>query len=254
MSEKYKAPIVGKAFQILRLVARNPRGIRLSQLARELGFGKSTVYGIASALEEVGAVFRDPRTKKYTLGVTLFELGRSAVTRIDLKDVARPFLEGLMADTRESVVLGVRNVDRVTVLDMVESNQDLKITSPVGSTIPILAGATGKVFLASMTTEQAARIVDAKGLPRFTERSIVDPEHFFKELQEVRRKGYAMDDEEYISGVRAVAAPIKAAEHPLSAIWIVGFKPSMSDDKMVLLVEKTKSAAEAISRRIGKRF
>ena len=251
MTEKYKAPIVGKAFQVLRLISRNPQGLKLSHLARELGYGKSTVFGIASALEEAGAVIRDPRTKNYTLGLTLFELGRSAYARIDLKDVARPYLEDLMAKTRESVFLGVKNVDHVTILDIVESNQDLKITSPVGTTIPILAGATGKLFLAAMTEEQAAHIVHDKGLPRFTERSIVDPGRYFKELRKVQKKGFAADDEEYISGVRAVAAPIKAADQPPSAIWIVGFKPSMSDDKMKQLVDQTKSAAEAISRRIG---
>jgi len=251
MSDTYKAPIVGKAFQVLHLISRNPQGVKLSHLARDLGFGKSTVFGIASALEDVGAVIRDPRTKKYSLGVTLFELGRSAYTRIDIKDVARPHMEDLMAETQESVFLGIKNIDHVTILDIVESNQDLKITSPVGTTIPILAGATGKVFLADMGHEQAARIVHDKGLPRFTEQSIVDPERYLSELHQVQKKGFATDDEEYISGVRAVAAPIKAADQPVSAIWIVGFKPSMSDDKMTQLVCQTKSAADAISRRIG---
>ena len=251
MADSYKAPIVGKAFQVLRLISKNPEGVKLSHLARDLGFGKSTVFGITSALEETGAVMRDPRSKKYTLGMTLFELGRSAYERIDLKDVARPHMEDLMAETRESVFLGVKNVDHVTILDIVESNQDLKITSPVGTTIPILAGATGKIFLADMNREKAARIVHENGLPRFTEQSIIDPEHYFRELHQVRKKGFATDDEEYISGVRAVAAPIKATDQPMSAIWIVGFKPSMSDEKMTELVDQTISAAQAISRRIG---
>lgn len=252
MANSYKAPMVGKAFQVLHLISRNPQGVKLSHLARDLAFGKSTVFGIASALEDAGAVIRDPRTKKYTLGVTLFELGRSAYARIDLKDVARPHMEDLMVETRESVFLGVKNIDHVTILDIVESNQDLKITSPVGTTIPILAGATGKVFLADMDHEQAARMVHEKGLPRFTKQSIIDPDCYLRELHQVQKNGFATDDEEYISGVRAVAAPIKAVDQTMSAIWIVGFKPSMSDDKMTQLVDRTKSAADAISRRIGR--
>jgi DNA-binding IclR family transcriptional regulator len=250
MADTYKAPIVGKAFQVLRLISKNPEGVKLSHLARDLGFGKSTVFGITSALEANGAIMRDPRSKKYTLGMTLFELGRSAYERIDLKDAARPHMEDLMAETRESVFLGVKNIDHVTILDIVESNQDLKITSPVGTTIPILAGATGKIFLADMNREKAARIVHEEGLPRFTDQSIIDPELYFQELQRVRKKGFATDDEEYISGVRAVAAPIKTADQPMSAIWVVGFKPSMSDKKMTQLVEQTISAANAISRHI----
>ena len=117
-----------------------------------------------------------------------------------MKDAARPYLEDLMNQTRESVFLGVQNIDRVTILDIVESNQDLKITSPVGTTIPILAGATGKVFMAAMTEEKVFRIVREKGLPRFTERSIVEPARFLQELRRVRENGFATDDEEYISG------------------------------------------------------
>ena len=142
MVDNYKAPIVGKAFQVLRLIARKPDGLTLSDVARESGIGKSTVHGIVSALEEEGALMRDPRTKKFTLGVTVFELGRSAHARIDVKDAARPFMEELMAQIQESVFLGVRNLDHVTILDIVESSQNLKITSPVGTIIPLLAGAT----------------------------------------------------------------------------------------------------------------
>ncbi|MGD9071450.1 MAG: helix-turn-helix domain-containing protein, partial [Desulfobacterales bacterium] len=133
MAENYKAPIVKKTFKVLRLIARTPNGLTLSDLARELGIGKSTVHGIISALEEEGAIIRDPRTKKFALGVTLFELGRSAHARIDLKDAARPFMEELMAHIRESVFLGVRNLDHVTIIDIVESTHNLKITSPVGT-------------------------------------------------------------------------------------------------------------------------
>ncbi|MGD8955179.1 MAG: helix-turn-helix domain-containing protein, partial [Desulfobacterales bacterium] len=69
MAENYKAPIVKKTFKVLRRIARTPNGLTLSDLARELGIGKSTVHGIISALEEEGAIIRDPRTKKFALGV-----------------------------------------------------------------------------------------------------------------------------------------------------------------------------------------
>jgi DNA-binding IclR family transcriptional regulator len=250
MPYNYKAPIVGKAFQVLRLIARNPDGLTLSEVARELGIGKSTVHGIVSALEEEGALMRDLRTKKFTLGVTLVELGRSAHARIDLKDAARPFMEELMAQSHESVFLGVKNVDHITILDIVESTQNLKITSPVGTTIPLLAGATGKLFLASMPEGQVRELLRVKGLPRFTEHSITDQRRYLQEIRKVRREGVAFDDEEYISGVRAAAAPINISGQPVSAIWVVGFKPSMSDEKMQRLVVHMKSAVEGISRRI----
>ena len=206
--KKYGAPSVKKAFAILSAISSSKDGLGVSELAKKLKMAKSTVHGMTSALEELGAVMRDPLTKKYKLGFTLLEIGRSAYSQIDLKTSARPVTEDLMEKTRTSVFLGILNWDHVTILDIVEARQDLNITAPVGSTIPLFAGAVGKVFLASMAEEQAAKIIKSKSLPRFTENSIVDTALYFQELRQVREKGYAVDDEEYILGVRAVASPL----------------------------------------------
>ena len=211
---------------------------------------KSTVHGMTSTLEELGALMRDPHTKRYRLGLTLFELGRLAYSQIDLKTLARPIMEELMEKTQTSVFLGILNWDHVTVLDIVESRQDLKITAPIGTTIPLFAGAVGKVFLASMEEKQTKKIIRSKGLTRFTKNTIVDPELYYQELRSVRKKGYAVDDEEYIPGVRAVASPIVGLGQLMSAIWVVGFKASLDEKKMKALINETKKAAEAIRRRI----
>jgi DNA-binding IclR family transcriptional regulator len=248
--KRYGAPSVKKAFAILSAISSSKEGLGVSELARGLNMAKSTVHGMTAALEEVGAVMRDPRTKRYKLGFTLLEIGRSAYSQIDLETSARPIMEDLMEKTQTSVFLGILNWDHVTVLDIVESRQDLKITAPVGTTMPLFAGAVGKVFLASMDEEQAAKIVKSKGLPQFTENSIVDSELYYQELKRVRQKGYAVDDEEYILGVRAVASPIKGLGQLKSAIWVVGFKASLDEKRMQTLIKETQKAAEAISRRI----
>jgi DNA-binding IclR family transcriptional regulator len=159
-------------------------------------------------------------------------------------------MEDLMEKTQTSVFLGILNWDHVTVLDIVESRQDLKITAPIGTTMPLFAGAVGKVFLAFMDAEQAAKIIRSKGLPQFTENSISDSESYYQELKRVRQNGYAVDDEEYILGVRAVASPIKGLGQLKSAIWVVGFKASLDEKKMQILIKETQKAAETISRRI----
>ena len=248
--KRYGAPSVKKAFAILSAISSSKEGLGVSELARGLNMAKSTVHGMTAALEEVGAVMRDPRTKRYKLGFTLLEIGRSAYSQIDLETSARPIMEDLMEKTQTSVFLGILNWDHVTVLDIVESRQDLKITAPVGTTMPLFAGAVGKVFLASMDEEQAAKIVNSKGLPQFTENSIVDSELYYQELKRVRQKGYAVDDEEYILGVRAVASPIKGLGQLKSAIWAVGFKASLDKKKMQSLTKETQKAAGAISKRI----
>lgn len=248
--KKYGAPSVKKAFAILSAISSSKDGMGVSDLAKKLKMAKSTVHGMTSALEELGAVMRDPLTKKYKLGFTLLEIGRSAYSQVDLKASARPVMEALMEKTQTSVFLGILNWDHVTVLDIVESRQDLKITAPVGTTIPMLAGAVGKVFLASMDDEHALKIIKSKGLPRFTDNSIVDTALYFGELKQVREKGFAVDDEEYILGVRAVASPLMGLGQLKSAIWIVGFKASLDEKKMKTLAGETRNAAKAISQRI----
>jgi IclR family KDG regulon transcriptional repressor len=254
MPLKYQAPIVKKAFQILKLLSDNERGLGISELSRTLEIGKSTVHGITSALEEVGAVMRTPLTKKYTLGFTFFELGRLAYTQTALIDLAKPIMEELMERTHESVFLGVLNRERVTILNIVESRNDLKITSPIGTTIPLLAAATAKVFLASMEEEQAIEIISRKGLIKYTENSITDLDRYLQEIRRVREEGHSVDYEEYIPGVRAVASLIRGEKRLVSAIWVVGFKSSLDENKMKLVIRETKDAAEAISRKVQKQL
>jgi len=248
MAKKYQAPSVKKAFQILQLISQSTHGLRITELASHLCMSKGTVHGVVSALEELGATVRNPATKKYQLGITLLELGRLSYSQADIKDVARPIMEEVMEKTGATVYVGVLNKDHITILDIVESREDLKITSPKGSTIPLFAGATGKVMLAFMSDEQCEQIIREKGLPQFTGRSITDPERFMDEIRLVRERGYATDYEEYLAGVWAAAAPIQGWKQIPSAIWAVGFRTSLNQRGMENLIENTTHAARQITR------
>jgi len=247
----YQAPTVKKAFQILELIAGKNKRMTISDLSRALGISKSTVHGITLALEEAGALIRDKKSKRYTLGTALFELARAGYARIDLKDTARPIMENLMRSTRQSVFLGIRSGNHVSIIDIVESIQDLKITSPIGTRVPLLAGAIGKAFLASMDKNRAASLIKTIGLRRFTANSITDSKRYMEKIDEARESGYGRDDEEYIQGVRAVAAVIHQPGQPTSAVWVVGFTPSMESEKLLSIAMKTKHAAEEISEKIA---
>jgi len=250
MVAKYQAPAVKKAFQIIKLIADTTQGLGISELAKALGISKGTVHGVTSILEELGMITRDPATKKYELGLTLFELGRRAYSQLDLREIARPFIEALMERIQETVFLGVLNGDHVTILDNVECRHDFKITSPIGATIPLFAGATGKALLAVMEEDAAKEIIRTRGLPRHTDKSITDPEQFLEEIRMARQRGYATDYEEYIIGVRAVAAPIDGNKNRLAAIWVVGFKASLDDNKMKALEKEIRKTTEGINRRL----
>ncbi len=253
MSVKYKAPAVKKAFQILKLVSNSERGLSISDLAKSLGISKGTVHGIAAILDELGVIARDPLTKRYELGLTLFELGRRAYSHIDLRETARPAMEDLMEKVQETVFLGTLNREHVTILDVVEPGQDFKITAPVGTTIAFFTPATGKAFLSAMEEREALEKIGSKGLPKYTDQSITDPEKYMHEVREARKNGYALDDEEYISGVRAVAALINGEKDRKAAIWVVGFKASLNKNKMEVLKREIGEAISDINRKIGEK-
>lgn len=253
MTKKYQAPIVKKAFTILEAISKSSQGLKISEISSCLDISKSTVHGIAAALEDQGAVLRDPVTKRYTVGITLLELGKAAYERLDFKKIARPIMEELMEKCQESVFLGIRNANKVTVIDIVESRKDFKITSPIGTTIPLLAGGIGKLFLSRMEPKALQKYLASNSLVPFTANTIIDPEIYARELETVRKNGFALDDEEYISGVRAVVVPIKAYGPHIPVIWVVGFKASMSRNKMPAIIEQTLSAASKISKNLGGR-
>jgi DNA-binding IclR family transcriptional regulator len=244
---RYSAPSVKKAFQILQTIADSPAELGVSELSKRLKIGKSTVHGITSALEELGVLVRDPIHKKYNIGYTLLELGRKAYGRMELRDIARTPMERLMERVGETVFVGVMNGDHVTILDVVESHNEMKITSPPGTRLPILAGAIGKIFLSQLEERKTREIVEKMGLKRYTVKSVVDPKKLLKEVEEVKRRGYAIDDEEYIPGVRAIAAPIQTASLPPAAIWVVGFTSGLNDQKMEKVILEIQKTAQEIN-------
>ena len=248
MTIKYSAPSVKKAFQILKLISDSDQGLGISELARSIGISKGTVHGITAALEDAGAIIRNPRTKKYSIGYTIVELGNKGISKIPLGEIAKGHMKELVKLTDETVFLGILENDHILILSVAESNKELKITSPSGTRIPLTAGAPGKLFLAYMEEKRALRYIDSRGLVRYTENTITDRERYIREIRDVRNKGYALDHEEYLQGINAVAVLINANIPVMAAIWVVGFSSSLREDKIQYVVEKSLDAADAISQ------
>jgi IclR family KDG regulon transcriptional repressor len=242
----YSAPSVKKAFKILYAISDSSNGLGISDLSKKLKIGKSTVHGITTALEELGVLVRDPLYKRYTLGYSLLEVCRPAFAKIDLKDLARKPMEKLMGKVGETVFLGVLNGDHVTIVEMVESRNDMKITSPPGTRLPLLAGATGRVLLSQIEKEKSKELIQKKGLARYTSKTVIDQRQFLREIEKVKGQGYAVDDEEYIPGVRAVAAPLVFPSSPPAALWVVGFTSTLDDQKVKTVIREIQEAVREI--------
>jgi len=247
----YNPPIIRKAIAIIKLIVEEDRPLGVTEIARTLSINKSTAFGILKALQEEELIVRDSSTKQYAMGPGLFQLSKMIFKRTDLTSVARPFLEDLMQLVDETVFLGVRQDDTVKILDVIEAKKDFKISSPVGTKLPITAGAVGKVFLSLMSNEDLICLLENKGLPRYTEGSVTDLDLFLEEIEKTRSLGYGIDLEEYIRGIRAVAALIRSGAHPVAAIWVVGFTSSMTDEKLRHVIRHLTRTAELMSTRIA---
>ncbi len=244
----YQAPAVLKAFQLLNQVAATGKELGTSELAKALGFSKSSTHGLIRALVAAGALEENPDRKTYHLGPTIMELAFRSWNYLRVSRRAQPVLEELRNRIGETVFLGVLSRSRGIIVASAEASRPLNISSPPGTTIPLIAGAVGKAYLSRFKPEQALKLIEEHGLPRFTERSIRSHSKYMAELSRVRRQGYALDDEEYLPGVKAVAVALGNISGLPLAVWVVGFSGTMSDDRLPGIVEETLAASERLKR------
>lgn len=200
-------PAVARAAGILRILAGR-REASLTDLAREVGIYKSTAHGILGTLRVFGLVDRDPATRRYRLGAALVTLGRAARDAGDLGALAGTHLVQLARFCGETAALHVPDGDGSVIVASEESSQPLKVSAPVGFRMPPHAGAVAKVLEAWDATPRALPVA----LPAYTVRSITQPDRWCRELDKVRRAGFALDDMEFQDGIRAASVPVVLEE------------------------------------------
>jgi DNA-binding IclR family transcriptional regulator len=245
-------PSVDRAAQILQAVASSETALGVSDLSRQLALNKSTTHAILNTLCRHQLLQRDDASKTYRLGQGLVELAQHVREQTDLRSVAHPRLVALARAVEETVLLGTYHDGHVAIIDKEESPHDLKITTPIGRRVHYSAAAFGKVFLAAMSESEVTQLLHDKPLRGYTAKSIVKPAAYRATLKQVRKRGYALDDEEYLAGVRAAGAPINDARGRVVAVLIVvGFGTRLPQDKLIDLALAVRRAAEEISRQLG---
>jgi DNA-binding IclR family transcriptional regulator len=245
-------PAVDRAAQILQTVAGSAAALGVSELSRQLGLNKSTVHDILITLCHHHLLERDDATKTYRLGYALAELGQRVSEHMDLRAAARPRLVALAHAVEETVFLGTFHDGHVTIVDKEEAPHDVKITSPLGRRLYYSAGAFGKIFLAAIPEAEARRLMREKPLRAYTAKSTTKITAYRATLPQVRKQGYALDDEEYLAGVRAAAAPINDMQgRVVAALCVVGFSTRLPHEKLARMAKQTRDAAEQISRQLG---
>ncbi len=246
-----RVPAVYKAFRLLETVSGSEKPLGVSELARKLQMGKSTVHGLVTTLEALGVLESVPG-KRYAIGPLLRVLAAGAAQQPDLRRMARPALERLAEDTELTTFLGIPADSHVTIVDIVHGTPTLAISAQVGTTIPLLAGAVGKVVLASWESERRRSFLHETTLPAFTPQSIVSPDGYERAVAETLARGAAIDCDEYVDGVRAAAAPINGPEQRLLAVlWVAGFSRHIDDGRLDRVAAHVQREASQISERLG---
>lgn len=200
---------VNKAFQLLDVMSKAERPMSLQELSQSLGWAKSSVHRLLSTLREGHVVEQSQYDGRYCLGSRLFELGCAASNGWDILRMARPYLERIASATGESVCLSTIVDGEVLVLDFVNSINPWHIVSRPGARLPAHSTVQGKLMLAQKSKSEVLHILRERGMTRYTPNTICDPQEMLKELETIRRQGYAVEKAEYRVGLFSIAAPIR---------------------------------------------
>ncbi|WP_372683863.1 IclR family transcriptional regulator [Desulfosarcina sp.] len=152
------------------------------------------------------------------------------------------------------MVVGAFICNGILIMAAAESEDPLKISASPGTTLPLFAGAAGKVFLAEKTNDAVKMLIREKGLPQHTTRSIVNENEYLLELERIRSSGHAIDDEEYLVGVKAVAVALENIIGPPMAIWAVGLSSSMGAEKIQDAIDRMTTAKEKLQKTMNNTF
>lgn len=221
----------------------------ITELAEELGLHKSVVHRMLYTLHSNSFVNQNVVTKKYRLGVKLFELGMVVNESMDLRTEARPFMEKLFKETGETVLLAI--VDGLTgiCIEKIESSEGLKCTSRVGKRVPLNAGYT-KLLLAHMPQESTDLVINS-GLIQFTKQTPTDPNILKKQIEEIRQIGYSLTYGEMDEGSVGVSVPLRDYTNTvIGTLAIVGpqFRIEPKLNQYITLCCET---GDQVSRRLG---
>jgi len=245
---KSSIQVIERMMSLLGALARHTTPVNLKQLATETRLHPSTAHRILSVMVDNRLVDRiEPGT--YRLGIHLLVLGSLVKSRISVRQEALPHMQVLHQELGETVNLSVRHDDEVVYIERTAgSNSMMRVVQIIGARAPLHITAVGKLFLAEDGAEKCVDYARRTGLPRFTENTLTDADTLSKELEKIRRQGYAVDSEEAEKGVSCIGAGIYNDDGRLVAGLSVSAPSDRLDKGWSAQVRRT---AERISRALG---
>jgi DNA-binding IclR family transcriptional regulator len=224
----------------------------ITEIATRMNLNKSTVYGLINTLVSRGYVEQNKETKRYRLGIKLFEMGSLVQRRMDVRAEARPYCQELSEKYQSTVHLAAFYDYEIVYIDKVDSPDAVVQYSQIGRRAPMYCTGVGKAILANLSLEEREIFFQTIPLRSFTAHTIIDQEELDRELAHIRACGYAVDNEEIQPGLRCVAAPIfDYQSHPTAAISVSKHLNSLTIDMQILIARDIVGIARQISYRLG---
>jgi len=249
--EDARTDMVGKALGLLVLLGDEPRGASAAELSRRAELPFSTTYRLLGSLTRDGFVDYEPDGRRYHLGLRIFQLGQRVSNHHGFAGTALPILRRVTEETGEATILSVRDGNHHLTVNKVDGPQTFRVTSDPGHLGALHTTSVGKALVAFADDATRGQLIDGLELEPLTEFSITDREAFRAEIELVRRRGYALMDEENELGMRAVAVPVFNSQgHAFAALATAVPVFRMSVEALVALVPLLQSAAAELSARL----
>jgi IclR family acetate operon transcriptional repressor len=243
-----------RALSILNALALQDDGMTLTEVARTTSLAPSTAHRLLTTMQQERFVRFSAESNRWMVGVQAFLAGCAFLHSREVIQLARPFLRRLMEQSGETANLAIEDEGMAVYMAQVESRQTMRAIAKPGGRVFMHCSSLGKAILAGLTDAEVSDIVKLRGLPRLSNNTIDAPGRLQQQLDQVRRQGYAVDDEEYYVGLRCVAAAVYD-EHgrPLAAISASGPTVRVTTERVPALGGLVKSLAAEITVELGGR-
>ncbi|SEI04821.1 IclR family transcriptional regulator [Paracoccus alkenifer] len=243
---------VARALSLMRLLAQEDGGSRLSDVARAAGLPVSTAHRLLTTLEQQGFAQFEPASSLWHVGRDAFTVGLAYGRRLSFVAPALPLLRRLRDATRETANLGILDDDHLVTVSQVESREIRRALSPPGRRVPVFSSAMGKAILATWRDQEVLALADRAGLPPLTTKSLRSREAALAEIARTRARGWALDDEEFNLGMRCLAAVVWSPQGEAAcAISISGAAVRLTEDRLEPLGALVAQAAEELTGVLG---
>lgn len=239
---------VGKALDVLDMVAKAGHPVRFSELLAQGTYPKATLYRFLQTLTNQGMLAFDPDQQSYALGVRLVRLAHAAWAQSSLAPIARPWLDALSKDIGETIHLAQLDQGQVLYVDKRNAARPVDMFSQAGKVGPAYCTGVGKAMLAYLPTDELDRAIERQSFHRFTETTLASPEALREDLQTIRARGFAFDREEHEPGIICIAIPILTrGKRVLGALSVTSTTSQQTLDGLAVLQPKISETAAHIA-------